>query len=131
MKKLTLIFVIFELALYSCGETALDGQSDDVIQLSSTEVSFAASEDSTTLTTQGSSWWLIGVRSDHNAYYTFDDIDVLSANFQLQIDGLTVKRLDGTRLFLKVSANTTGENRQFYVDLQDGNFFQVVSIVQE
>ncbi|WP_170154658.1 BACON domain-containing protein [Mangrovibacterium diazotrophicum] len=109
----------------------MDGLWDDIIKLSTKEVSLAATGGSATITTEGESWWVYGASLDDDIYY-YDavELDLSSAPYTLDEDQFSIERSDLTTIVVSMDANTTGAERTLIVYLEAGDYFDSIKVTQ-
>lgn len=107
-----------------------DGDWDDHIKLSEKEVQFDSLENSVTINTEGSGWWISGIFFKEGETFDFSTVDTTSKSFTITESDFIVERLNEKELFIKLFENTTGSERIFTVGLQAGNYFDGITITQ-
>ena len=125
MKKV-LILVIAGILFNSCGKWS------DNIHLSVKNVTFGAEADSIIITTKGTSWWIdnISINDTTYTYYNDDSINLLGDSYMLKNDCFIVEKRDRTAIFVKLDANTTGNERYMTITFEAGDYFDYVHIKQ-
>ncbi len=126
------IFVVATIfILFSCSEKETPiGKWDDIIELSTKNITFDASEDSVTINTKGDWWWVTNISVNNKIFNVPDDINVETYNYSIQLDCFLVERRDKNTLFIKVDENPLNIQRIIWVGLEAGNYFDGVSITQ-
>lgn len=131
-QSLKICLSIFLLA--SCSDSKEDtiGKWDDNIKLSAKSATLKAVEDSVSIITKGSWWWVDGISfdGDNYSYYNSDEVDIESDSYSIKEDGFVVERRDKHELFIKLEENKTESERVLSISLQAGNYFDYVSIKQ-
>jgi len=125
MKKV-LILVIAGILFNACGKWS------DNIHLSVKNATFRAEADSIIITTKGTSWWIDNVRIDNTSYsyYNNDSINLLGDSYILKDDCFIVEKRDRTTIFVKLDANTTGNEKYMTITFEAGDYFDYVHIKQ-
>jgi hypothetical protein len=127
MKK-TPIFVLFVLSitliLTSCG-----GWPDN-IKLSTKTAQFTANGDSILISTKGDSWWLTGITVDNIRFDNFDGINVHADSYLVKQDCFIFQRRNGNTIFIKLEPNSNSFKRTVIFELEDGDYFDKVTITQ-
>ena len=100
----------------------LDGDWDDVIGLSTRDVSFGKEGGTVEVTFQGHCW--LNEVKINNERYSMD----LGVTSYTQ-DWLSVNMVEKS-IFIEVSPNETGVERTFSIGLQAGNYFAMIEGVQ-
>lgn len=132
MKK-TMIFILGFFILASCSDKEDPiGKWDDIIQLSTKNVDFAAKTDSVTITTEGEWWWIDGITFEDSiySYYGREDVNLEADSYSIKEENFVVERRDKNTLFVKINENNTGVERKMNISLEAGNYFDRVTIVQ-
>ena len=125
MKK-SLIFILIALLFYGCGKWP------DNIHLSVKDITFKAEADSAIITTKGTSWWIDNVSINDTAYsyYHVDSINLLGDTYILRDDCFIIEKRNNTTIFVKMDANTTGNERFMTITFEAGDYFDYVHINQ-
>jgi len=126
MKKVKFIFLILTV-LFSCSDEK-DGDWDDNIELSQKQVEFTAAENSVVITTKGEGWWIIDVSLDGRT--DFEQTENSSGDFLMDENEFLIERRSPKELYIEMSANTTDSERKLLIGLQNGNYFDGVTITQ-
>ena len=126
-KNIILLLIIF--LNLSCSDSK-DGDWDDNIKLSQKEFKFNSLENSATIRTESSSWWISGIFFKDGETFDLSNIDTTSENFTITESDFTLERLNGKEIFIKLFKNTTGSERTFTVGLQAGNYLDGITITQ-
>ncbi|MFD0932766.1 hypothetical protein ACFQ0R_09195 [Psychroflexus salinarum] len=127
MKKAQFILFILTAVLFSCSDEK-DGDWDDNIGLSQKEVQFNASENSIVITTKGEGWWINGVSL--NGETDFEQTENSDGDFLVDENEFMIERRNSKELYIEMSPNTTGTERKLIIGLQNGNYFDGITIVQ-
>lgn len=101
----------------------LDGDWDDVIGLSTREVSFGKDGGTVEVATQGEFWWMTDITLNGEVYA----VDYGETSHVK--DWVSASKI-GTTLQIEVSPNDTGAERTFSIGLEAGNYFDRVEGVQ-
>jgi hypothetical protein len=132
--KLYLFYLIaLTLVIYSCSNANNErplGQWDDNIKLSVKDIHFKSTADSITVKTQGNWWWVIGVSVNSVNFNNFERINILSDNYVIKQDCFFIERKDKNTLFIKLDENLTSIERIVFVELEAGDYFDRVKIIQ-
>jgi len=136
MKNKLKIFYLIALSLfiYSCSNSnndRPDGQWDDIIKLSTKDVTFKSTADSITITTEGDWWWVIGISINNEDFEDFGGIDVTSDNYTIEQNGILVEKRDKNTLFIQADENPLNIERKIVVQLEAGDYFDRVIITQK
>ena len=127
MEKAQFILLILTAVLFSCSDEK-DGDWDDNIGLSQKEVQFNASENSIVITTKGEGWWINDVSL--NGKTDFEQIENSNGDFLMDEKEFLIERRNSKELYIQMSPNTTGSERELLIGLQNGNYFDGVTITQ-
>jgi hypothetical protein len=132
MKNTPMVIPVAVLMAILCSSCILifDGKWDDNIKLSDKSVEFGSAADSTIITTQGTTWWIVGISVNDTNYYGWN-INPQSTSYTIREDCVTVSRRDAHTLFLKLEANRTGYHRTVRISLEAGDYFDSVTINQK
>lgn len=109
----------------------MEGDWDDNIKLSQKTVEFNASADSVIITTEGSWWWISNVSVNSTYFQLSPEINVESKHYSFRKDCFVVERRDKNTLFIKLDANELPVKRIFSVELEAGDYFDRVIIIQK
>jgi len=133
--KLNIFYLIaLTLFIYSCSNSNNDrpiGQWDDIIKLSTKDVTFKSTSDSITITTEGDWWWIIGITVNNEHFAIPDNINLESDNYVIKQDCFTVEKKDNNTLYIELDENLTGTERIVVVELEAGDYFDRVIITQD
>lgn len=127
LTNLTLLF-IFIITLFSCEREP--GDWKDNIKLSTKAVEFNALADSVTVTT-GGGWWLAYISVNNVNMNELNGINGRSDNFIINHDWFVIERQNKNTLFIKVAENQNIEPRILTVGLQNGDYWDRVTITQK
>jgi hypothetical protein len=125
-RKLALIlsYLIITIATLSCG-----GWRDN-IKLSRRSAEFKPTGDSIIITTKGHFWWLDAISVYDTTYYQFEGTDVLTEHYKFAKDCFVFEKINNTTLFISLDTNNLGIKRLLRIDLQAGDYFDFITIVQ-
>ena len=127
----SIALLLFLTLSFSCSETELGcyGCQDDTIGLSKGIIQFSAENNSTTITTQGKSWWLSEITLDGKR---IDISGLQRTSHQLKIEKpeFTFERKNENEIFIQMSKNTSKKERKLIVSLQHLNYFGNIYITQ-
>jgi hypothetical protein len=130
MKK-ALILIFSTILFYSCNTEDPIGKWDDNIKLSKKKVEFSAQENTVTITTKGSSWWIDNIKlDDTNIMHQTNLDDPSETPYQVTEESFVLVRPDKTTLHITMSENRTGKERVLIISLQAGNYFDYITIKQ-
>lgn len=128
MEKSILIFL---LAIFvSACTSEKEGDWDDNIKLSQKKFSIDALQNVAIITTEGDSWWVSGISFEGGQLFDYSDVDTTSKNFTITETEFVLERKNGKEISIEISKNTTNAERILNVELQAGNYFDVITIVQ-
>ena len=127
MKKAHLVLLFITSFLFSCSDSK-DGISEDNIELSQKEVQFDASEDSITVTTKKDGWWIVEVSL--NGATNFEQTENSNDEFLMNENEFTIERRSPKELYIQMSPNSTSSERKLIISLQNGNYFDGITITQ-
>jgi hypothetical protein len=127
MKKAHLVLLFITAFLFSCSDSK-DGIWEDNIELSQKEVQFNASEDSVIITTKKDGWWIVEVSL--NGATDFEQTENSNGGFLMDENGFTIERRSPKELYIEMSPNSTSSERKLIISLQNGNYFDGVTIIQ-
>jgi hypothetical protein len=135
MKKI-IIYGILALIVFfmnSCTKSENEeiiGKWDDNIKLSQKTATLNSNENSITITTESTFWWLGGI-SLNNKNIELTDVDRLSKNFVITNTDFQVERKeDGKKIIITLNQNNTNSERILVVSMQNGDYFDGVKIIQ-
>ncbi|MDX1718866.1 MAG: hypothetical protein R3353_01805 [Salegentibacter mishustinae] len=127
MKKAHLVLLFITAFLFSCSDSK-DGIWEDNIELSQKEVQFGASEDSISVTTKQDGWWIVEVSL--NGATDFEQTENSDDEFLMDENEFTIERRSPKELYIEMSPNSTSSERKLIISLQNGNYFDGVTITQ-
>ncbi len=129
MKKniLYLSSVILFFFTISCGKQI--GKWDDNIKLSQKTAILNSSKNSITITSESTGWWLNGI-TYNNAIVDVKNIKETDLNFVVNHTDFQVERKDGNKIIITMNQNTTNADRLLFIALQNGNYFDGLTITQ-
>ena len=121
--------VIIVLAAMSCDFARSEGDWDDNIHLSTKSVDLPAEATSTMITTGETGWWVesYGWNGDWSSAVGDDTIE---ENFIIEAEEFTIERRNGTEIHITLTENPTSDERVLVISLQNGNYFDDVTITQ-
>lgn len=129
-----IFFLVWSVLLFSsCADVyRLDGDWDDIIQLSTRSVELYSGEDSVIITTVGDWWWINDISFEDSIYYYngVEDVDVTSDYYSIKEECFTVERRDKNTLFVKINENKQGHIRELNIYMEAGDYFDAVRIYQ-
>lgn len=133
--KLNIFYLIaLTLFIYSCSNSNNDrpiGQWDDVIKLSTKDVTFKSTSDSITITTEGNWWWITEITVNNEHFAIPDSINIESDNYVIKQDCFTVEKKNNNTLYIELDENRTSTERIVVVELEAGDYFDRVIITQD
>ncbi len=117
--------------LVACGNSEDDvvGKWDDNIKLSQKEVSVSGESNTVDITTEGTGWWIAEIFLD-NKNYDLSETNTIADDFVISKEEFSISRTDAKKLHIEIFANTTGEDRVLKIFLQNGDYFDTISIRQ-
>ena len=117
--------------LVACGNSEDDivGKWDDNIKLSQKEVSVSGESNAIDITTEGTGWWIAEIFLD-NKNYDLSETNTIAEDFVISKEEFSISRTDAKKLHIEIFANTTGEDRVLKIFLQNGDYFDSISIRQ-
>jgi len=149
-----LIFAATLPLITSCESNEVDGKWKDAIKLSTNKASFGSAADSVVITSKGTWWWFTEIRTNSNIYYPIreeggndnpsswyvkDRSDTLTYKipsihkddeYTINDDFFDIKKIGLNRLIIKLNANETSADRYVMIDLEAGDYFETVTILQ-
>lgn len=135
MKKIVIygILALFGFFMNSCTKSENEeiiGKWDDNIKLSQKTATLNSNENSITITTESTFWWLGGI-SLNNKNIELADVEKLSKNFVIANSDFQVERKeDGKKIIITLKQNNTNSERILVVSMQNGDYFDGVRIIQ-
>lgn len=103
------------------------GNATDTIGLETREVIFNSNKDSIELQTKkGDNWWLTEISTKDTIYRAHSIHDKV-----IEGGGIYIEKTGHKSLFIKVTPNTTNSERLFKAVIQDGNYYNTISIKQK
>ena len=133
MKKIIIygfITLILIFIISSCTSENEDGKWDDNIKLSQKTVTLNSNENSITITTESTYWWL-NVISLNNDIIDLTSVDKLSKNFVIINPDFQVERKeDGKKIIITLNQNNTNSERILVIGMQNGDYFDGIKIIQ-
>ena len=127
MKKAHLILLIFTAVLFSCSSEK-EGDWDDNIELTQKEFQFTSSENSVIIKTKKEGWWINNVSLDGEMDY--EETENSDGEFLIVADEFIVEKISSKEIYVKMKSNPTNSDRILKIGLQNGNYFDGVSITQ-
>ena len=125
------IFYISSVILFfftiSCGKQI--GKWDDNIKLSQKTAILNSSKNSITITTKSTGWWLNSI-TYNNTIVDVRNIKEAAMNFVVNHADFQVERKDGNKIIITMNENTTNVDRLLSLGLQNGNYFDGLTITQ-
>ena len=149
-----LIFAATLPLITSCESNEVVGKWKDAIKLSTNKASFGSAADSVIITSKGTWWWFTEIRTNSNIYYPIreeggndnpsswyvkDRSDTLTYKipsihkddeYTINDDFFDIKKIGLNRLIIKLNANETSADRYVMIDLEAGDYFETVTILQ-
>ena len=124
---LTLIWIF----LISCSTIGNEnGKWDDNIKLSQNTVTLNSNENSITITTESTYWWLNGIYLNNNSV-DIANVDKVSKNFVIINPDFQVERKeDGKKIIITLNQNNTNSERVLVISMQNGDYFDGVKLIQ-
>lgn len=131
MKK-NIFYLLVTVALFftiSCNKGREIGKWDDNIKLSQKTASFSSNSNSITVITETTGWWLEGI-TFNKANVDLKSIERTAQNFVVVQPDFKVERKDGNKIIITLNQNTTNADRLLSIGLQNGDYFDGVTITQ-
>jgi len=119
--------VILFLFTISCKKQI--GKWDDNIKLSQKTAILNSSKNSITVTTKSTGWWLDNI-TYNNTIIDVRNIKGTDMNFVVNHADFQVERKDGNKIIITMNENTTNVDRLLSLGLQNGNYFDGLTITQ-
>ena len=137
MKKIIIygILALIGLFMNSCTkseneENPIIGKWDDNIKLSQKTATLNSNENSITITTESTFWWLGEISLD-NKNIDLTNTERVSKNFVITKSDFQIERKeDGKKIIITLNQNNTNSERILTVILQNGDYFDSVKITQ-
>ncbi|NDW10079.1 hypothetical protein [Dysgonomonas sp. 520] len=123
--QFTLLSVLFIFFATTCKEVGVDGKCSDNINPKKRNVTLSSSEDSVVIETKRQFWWIDGVNSEEEYYYTRNE-----KRDTVYGDWFVVTKESDYSFKIKVRENDTEDDRKINVILQAGNCFDYVTATQ-
>lgn len=125
-KYLLPVFILISL-LISCGDNGNDigGKWSDNIKLSTRSVEFDKSSNSATITTKNNKWWFSSISTDGIEEPIHHEETVYNSEW------FTIEKTEEGKIIISVKENDSNKERQFRLILQNGNYFDYVSVKQK
>jgi hypothetical protein len=121
---------LFMISCSTSGNEDPIGKWDDNIKLSQKTATLNSNENSITITTESTSWWLSGISLNNNSI-DLTNVNKLSKNFVITNSDFQVERKeDGKKIIITLNQNTTNSERILVVSMQNGDYFDGVKIIQ-
>ena len=131
MKK-SIFYLLLTATLFftiSCNKGREIGKWDDNIKLSQKTASFSSNNNSITVTTETTGWWLNGI-TFNKANVDLKSIERTAQHFVVVQPDFKVERKDGNKMIITLNQNTTNADRLLSIGLQNGDYFDGVTITQ-
>lgn len=131
MKKRWNYFLILALLfiLASCDESI--GKWKDNIKLSTKYAVLSSEEDSITIKTEGTWWWINNiVINNEDKWYSVPEL-ADSTYYVINLDSIIIERKDKNTLVVKTKENFYSTKRNIKITLEAGNYFDQVNITQK
>ena len=156
MKQIFLVICV-AMELISCNRDKFEpiGMGGDIIQFSTTKLSFDANAGTDTITSVGNWWWILhpiyidddfGIdRGSDGNWYLYGkteggeyenlgvaEVTVDSENFIINIIGpwFTITKETAQKITFSVLPNDTGKDRKLVVPIEAGNYFTSITVNQ-
>ena len=133
MKKIIIygFFTLIWISIISCSTSGNDdGIWDDNIKLSQKTVTLNSNENSITITTESTYWWLNGILLNNNNV-ELTNVNTLSKNFVITNQDFEVERKeDGKKIIITLNQNNTNSERILMISMQNGDYFDRVKVIQ-
>jgi len=135
MKKIIIygILALIGFFMNSCTKSENDeiiGKWDDNIKLSQKTATLNSNENSITITTESTFWWLGEISLD-NKNIDLTNTERVSKNFVITKSDFQIERKeDGKKIIITLNQNNTNSERILTVILQNGDYFDSVKITQ-
>lgn len=125
-KYLLPVFILISL-LTSCGDNGndIDGKWSDNIKLSTRSVEFDKGSNSATITTKNNKWWFSSISTDGIEEPIHYEETVYNSEW------FTIEKTEEGKIIISVEENDSNKERQFRLILQNGNYFDYVSVKQK
>ncbi|WP_276379850.1 hypothetical protein [Flavobacterium sp. H4147] len=105
------------------------GGGSDPIKLSNKKISFSSEANSVTITSQ-SKWWKIGDIRLNDEKFGFNSEIAAQQSFILKYNEFQIERKEGTTIIININKNTTNQDRNLIITLQEGNYYDNINISQ-
>lgn len=105
------------------------GELNDSIKLSTRRADFSATNDSITITTKGALWLINDILVNGN-YLIFNPVETEKENFAINGGWFSIEKCDNTQLKVRVSENTSAEERNIKIVLESGGYFDHIDVNQ-
>lgn len=131
-KLKSVTFLLFLTLSISCSnplDEACIGCQDDTIGLSKNLVQFSAENNSTTITTQGSGWWLSEIEFN-GSKIDISGINRFSNQFKIDESEFTFERKSANEIFIQMTKNNSKQERKLWILLVHMNYGGHLSVIQ-
>lgn len=105
------------------------GELNDSIKLSTRRADFSATNDSIIITTQGALWLVNDILVNGN-YLIFNPVETEKENFAINAGWFSIEKYNNTQLKVRVSENTSTEERNIKIVLESGGYFDHIDVNQ-
>lgn len=131
MKKISTYLIIFVIAfsMISCQDEK-DRECNDNIKLSQKEILFDSAENSFTITTQSTYWWVQNISLNDNIL-DLSEFDHDAKNFVLTKNDFQIERKeDGKKIIILMKKNNTNVDLVLILFIQNGNCYDAMRVTQ-
>ncbi len=116
------ILIVSLIALFSCDKED-DEKTTNFIGLSSNSIEFSSKKDSVDITTSDINWWFVSLDiQGKNTSTLFEDT--------IKGDWFQIVKIDKQTIKIVVDENKTNIERYFTVDIEWGNYFDYIDVLQ-
>lgn len=105
------------------------GELNDSIKLSTRRADFSATNDSIIITTKGALWLVNDILVNGN-YLIFNPVETEKENFAINAGWFSIEKYNNTQLKVRVSENTSAEERNIKIVLESGGYFDHIDVNQ-
>lgn len=122
--------IITVLTINSCERIIIDGKWNDNIKLSAKEIVLSKNQQSLTIKTESTNWWISDIIYKDNIV-DLNGIEKTAKNFILNKADFQIERKDdGKTISITMNENNSNSDRILKFELQNGDYFDRIIVTQ-